>query len=232
MASITEKKAVKWIPAFRAVLEIVGVMVMIQGIRAILNRLGWGILRPESNSSPRWDLLIVVTLLLAWGVFWLVFRPKTNDLGLGWREMRRPAKVTIFIGGGLLLGLLISSCFLDPSLIAANVHGVLIVPVIEELIFRGWSWSRLERTLPGRWGGFICYVVITGLFALWHLGYGDVIYLRSLQNFIGTLPFRYILLMKVLVGGAVGLLAGFARWRTGKVYWSILLHGMWNMFGK
>jgi len=41
-----------------------------------------------------------------------------------------------------------------------------------------------------------------------------------------------MLFWKVVIGAAVGFWAGLARWRTGKVYASILVHALWNLFGQ
>jgi len=120
-------------------------------------------------------------------------------------------------GRVLLLALLVSSALLNPSLLLANLHSVLVVPLFEEAIFRGWGWSKLERSLPGRLAGFLTYLVMTSLFALWHLGYGDVVYLRGLESQAADPPLRVILFYKVLVGGAVGF--GRLRAGDGKTDW-------------
>jgi len=81
---------------------------------------------------------------------------------------------------------------------------VVIAPVTEEIIFRGflfrgWSESRL---------GVVGALVLTSLiFASMHMQY--------------TVPG----MVEVFAGG---LLLGVARWRTGSTVLAILLHGTWN----
>ncbi len=231
MTDANKKRLRQWLPAIKIVFQIIGGLLLIQGMRAALNWVGWRIIKPDAG-NPWWDIIIIFSVVLPGALFWLLLRPPKTALGLEWRSISRAGRISLFIGGGLLLGLLLSSFLLDTSLIATNLQAVLVVPVFEELLFRGWSWSRLERVMPGRLGGFLCFIITTGLFALWHLGYADVVFLRGVQGSVSSPPLQFILVMKVLVGGAVGVMTGFARWRTGKVYWPILLHGLWNIFGR
>lgn len=231
MMSESAGKLSNWWAFIRTLISVAGVLILAQVIRALLNWLGWRLVQPAPDGWV-WEVLSMLSFLLTGAVLWLVLRPAGGDLGLGWGTMRRGGRVSVLAGGGVLTALLISSALLDPSLLLANLHSVLVVPLFEEALFRGWGWSKLERSLPGWLAGFLTYLVITGLFALWHLGYGDVVFLRGLESQAAEPSLRVILFYKVLVGGAVGLLAGFARWRTGKLYWSFLLHGFWNMFGR
>ncbi|NPV75513.1 MAG: CPBP family intramembrane metalloprotease [Anaerolineae bacterium] len=231
MTSESTRKLSGWWASIRTVLLVVGVLILAQGIRKLLFWLGWRLAQPGPDGWA-WEALSILSFLLTGTILWLVLRPAGRDLGLDWGTMQRIGRASVLAGGALLLALLISSALLDSSLLLANLHSVLVVPLFEEAIFRGWGWSRLERSLSGRLAGFLTYLVVTGLFALWHLGYGDVVYLRGLGSQTADPPLRVILFYKVLAGGAVGLLAGFARWRTGKLYWPFLLHGFWNMFGR
>jgi len=220
-----------WWVFIRSIFQFVGVLILAQSMRAALGWLGWRLAQPKPHGWL-WDALSILTFLLSGTVLWLILRPVKRDLGLGWRAMRSGGRAGVLAGGALLLALLVSSALLDPSMLFANLQSVLVVPLFEEALFRGWGWSKVERSISGRMAGFLTFLVITGLFALWHLGYSDVVYLRGLENQSTDPPLRMILFYKVMVGGAVGTLAGFARWRTGKLYWSFLLHGFWNMFGR
>ncbi|MDP3065829.1 MAG: CPBP family glutamic-type intramembrane protease [Methanobacteriaceae archaeon] len=39
-----------------------------------------------------------------------------------------------------------------------------------------------------------------------------------------------LLVSKLMIGLVLGLVAGYARLKTGKTYASFILHGLWNVF--
>lgn len=220
-----------WWVFIRLIFQFVGVLILAQSMRAALGWLCWCLAQPKPHGWV-WDALSILTFLLSGTVLWLILRPVKRDLGLGWRAMRSGGRAGVLAGGALLLALLVSSALLDPSLLFANLQSVLVVPLFEEALFRGWGWSKVERSISGRAAGILTFLIITSLFAFWQLGYADFFYLQRLMGQAADPSLKAILFYKVLVGGAVGALAGFARWRTGKLYWSFLLHGFWNMFGR
>ncbi len=103
------------------------------------------------------------------------------------------------------------------------VYGCIATPIFEELLFRGLVWHALNRVFKSGW---VCYLVSTLLFGLWHLGYADNIAFRVQAGL------AHILIWKVLVGLAFGLVLGAVRlWRK-DCYSSMLLHGALNVFGR
>ena len=94
--------------------------------------------------------------------------------------------------------------FLDAAAWKFGFLGLLVVfvgPVFEELMFRGW----LVGSLREKWGDTAAIVVSSALFAVIH----------------GDLPGMPALF-------ALGLVFGWVYRRSGSLWASILVHGMWN----
>lgn len=228
--SLTQRRPVAAV--FFSLVRFMGLLLLAQGMRAAIYRLGWQLFPPGQYDRSS-DAISVAAFLLVGVVLYLFLRPDSAGLGLDWQGMKRSGKGCVIVGGALLLGLVLSSVLLDPSLLMANFHAALVVPIFEELLFRGWGWGKLEKAVPPtRFSGLAVYILVTALFAAWHLGYADVIIPRAFPYQPAAPSLKTILFFKVLVGGAVGALSGFARWCTGRVYWSVLLHGLWNIFGR
>jgi membrane protease YdiL (CAAX protease family) len=161
----------------------------------------------------------------------LVFRPSAASLGLRLEGASR-LETAASIGGGLLaLGLVAGTYWLDPNLVVVNVSSAVVLPIFEELIFRGWGWGRLERASAGRWAGAVNWLVVSLLFGLWHFGYVDV-YLLKIAPSWPEMDWGMFLLMKFLTTFVIGFIVGLPRWRTGRVFGSIILHGLANLFGR
>lgn len=200
-----------------------------QAARAALASWLWLRLSLAPTELTRTLYGMVEFLLLGLGL-WLLKRPAMKDLGYSWEETSRREKLWVGLGGGLLLAEVASTFLFDWKVGVQNLWSALLIPLVEESLFRGWGWGQLSQGLEGRAAGLFTYALITGLFALWHLGYTDVIYLRGGQTALAELG--RVMAFKVLVGGAVGLLAGLPRWRSGHIYGSLVLHGLWNLFGR
>ena len=103
--------------------------------------------------------------------------------------------------------------------------GALLTPLFEELLFRGWVWRGLE----GR-GEKAAYLGSAALFGLWHLGYVPSILWRTALLGRPAAPLEAAV-WKVLAGTVFGLLFGAARYKSGRICPSLLLHMAVNTFG-
>lgn len=81
----------------------------------------------------------------------------------------------------------------------------LLGPIVEELIFRGWFYSVLDK----RVGAGIAIPVTSVTWALLHYSYGWAV---------------------VLVIVVDGILLGIARWRTKSVYTPMVMHALYNFY--
>lgn len=211
-------------------LQFVLVLLGVQALRAVVAWPLWSLLR-LADHDLRSNLISVLSFLIVGALLWLWRRPAAAELGLHWSRASRRERLVYAIGAGLLLALVLSSVTLDPGLLLVNIHSVLITPVFEELLFRGYGWGQLEAALSRKRAGLWTWLLTTALFGLWHLGYADHL-LRLLPLHGETASLGVVLFWKVVIGVAVGFLAGWVRWRTGKVYGAVLVHGLWNLFGR
>jgi len=134
--------------------------------------------------------------------------------------------VLITVVVGLLFSTGVFFVIGDTEAVLYACYGALVTPLFEETLFRGSVWELLafkkERTT---------YLVSTALFGLWHLGYFDTVVWRTSLLFPEA-HIPEIMIGKVFVGIAVGLLAGALRYRNGNVYSSFLMHCFINTVGK
>jgi membrane protease YdiL (CAAX protease family) len=171
-------------------------------------------------------------ILVALGVLlYLVFRPKLKDLGLELhgldkRTRRIYATATIVV---ILLAIASPSNYSgNVEDIISSIESVLIYPIFEELVFRGYIWSKLEEH---KLVGMKAYLITALLFGIWHLGYLDVIYIKSTQNFPDS-NINDVMFYKFLIGTAYGVFTGFTRYKTKNAYSSIIVHSFLNIFGR
>ncbi|MDD3336682.1 MAG: CPBP family intramembrane metalloprotease [Eubacteriales bacterium] len=102
------------------------------------------------------------------------------------------------------------------------LHGSFVTPIFEELLFRGAVWNRLNQYFAKEWQ---TYLLVTTLFALWHIGYAVGIYLWQGGSLLRCME------MKVIVGAIFGLITGAIRYKTKNCYGGILIHGILNAMG-
>lgn len=178
-----------------------------------------------TGHSVQIDSTVSAILFLLLTILLLCFA-KTNDIPLSifpqkWR------KLYILITA-VYLALLISTPFITNnysfSAIQNLLYSALIVPVFEELLFRGYLWNELKTVLKKETN---VYIIITILFSVWHFGYFDSIAIR-----IANENLMFVLLMKALTGLLFGIVLGFTRYKTKNCFSTILLHGAMNVFGR
>lgn len=103
------------------------------------------------------------------------------------------------------------------------IYGSIVTPVFEELIFRGYIWNKLNTIFSKEWK---TYIVVTILFALWHLGYVDSVAFRINDGIVNAM------IWKVITGFCFGVVLGCVRLKTKNCYSTMLLHGIMNVFGR
>lgn len=212
------------------IFQVVFVRGCLQAGRAAVHFGLWRWLQPAQNAvlSNLADMGAYITVAV---IVWLVFRPSASRVGLDWQGAGRLEKRIYLLAGAVLLAMTLLTYFFDPAVLVENLKAVWVVPVFEELVFRGWAWQHIEPAVKGKHAGAITWVVVSVLFALWHIGYTDIFYLRILPANPGT-QLGDFLINKVIFTFFFGLAVGIPRWRTSRVYGSILAHGFLNLFGK
>ena len=204
------------------------IIITLAGFQLIRALLYW--LTGLVGLSAASDITNAASVVLTGLIIWIIFKPDMTMVGLDGFPVSRVKYV--YLGFGLLLIILAGvNLMLDPSQLLPTIISCVVFPLFEEPIFRGWIWNRVSTSLPGRFNGVLALLISTILFAIWHLGYWDVValHVRPGTTFAGL---TYIMLMKMMVASIIGLLAGMLRWKTGNIYASILVHAFWNLFGR
>ena len=205
-------------------------LLTIQFARALIITGLWRFLHPAPD-SPIWAYLDIFAFGLIGIGLLLWFRPTREQLALDWKAAPR-GEMIAYAGLGLLtLGLVLSAHFLQPSLFVGNLNSAIVIPIFEEFLFRGWGWGQLERSASFKASGFANWLVISLLFGIWHFGYLDI-YLLKVAPANPNMDGGVFFVMEFLTTMVIGLIVGLSRWRTGRVYGSLILHSLINVFGR
>lgn len=103
------------------------------------------------------------------------------------------------------------------------LYSSVVIPVYEELIFRGYVWNKLRASFSGEW---TVYAISAILFALWHIGYIDSLAFRTQTGLLNVMTW------KVITGLCYGIVLGAVRIKTKNCYSTVLLHGVMNVFAR
>jgi membrane protease YdiL (CAAX protease family) len=205
-------------------------LLIIQMVRAFIITGLWRLLHPAPD-SPLWAVMDMVAFGLIGLSLLLYVRPSGAQLGLDWSGAPR-WEIAIYIGLGILtLGLVLGTYFLTSDVFIANISSAIVIPIFEELLFRGWGWGYLRKAASFRASGFANWLVISALFAFWHVGYLDI-YILKVAPANPDMDWGFFFLMKLLTTLIIGLVVGLPRWRSGRVYGSLILHSLINIFGR
>jgi hypothetical protein len=205
-------------------------LLVIQIIRGLIITGMWKVFRPAFD-SPTWAYMDMIAFTLVGVALLLFFRPSGIQLALEWRSASRRERV-IYLGmGTLTLALVGTSYFIQPALLLINISTAIVLPLFEELLFRGWGWTQLEQAATFKNSRLINWLVISILFGLWHFGYMDI-YLLKMAPANPGMDWGIFFVMKFLTTFIIGIVVGIPRWRTGRVYGSFILHALINIFGR
>ena len=206
------------------------ILLIIQMMRAFIITGLWRLLHPAPDSAL-WAVMDMVAFGLIGISLLLYVRPSSTELGLDWSTAPR-WELAIYIGLGILtLGLVVSTFFLQSDIFNENINSAIVIPIFEELLFRGWGWGQLRKAASFKASGFANWLVISALFALWQVGYLDI-YLLRVAPANPDMDWGFFFLMKLLTTFIIGLVVGLPRWRSGRVYGSLILHSLINIFGR
>lgn len=190
----------------------------------------WTILQPATD-SPLWAFMDMVAFGVIGTSLLFFLRPSTPELALEWKSASRIQK-TIYVGLGIFTLLLIfSTYFFQPDIFVMNLNAAIVIVIFEELLFRGWGWTKLQKSASFKASGFLNWLVISFVFAIWHFGYLDI-YLLKVAPANPDMDWGFFFLMKFLTTLLIGLVVGIPRWRTKRVYGSLILHSLINLFGR
>lgn len=165
-------------------------------------------------------------------ILFFIFKPDRKSLGLELRAKKKVVKIIYTVATIFVILLLITTILFfsegNVDNVLMTLKGVVIIPVFEELLFRGFLWNKLTENKIKE---IHAYIIITVLFGLWHLGYWDIIYYNASMNF-ADIHMGEIMFYKVLFTMAFGIVCGFVRLKTKNTYSGILVHSFLNVFGR
>lgn len=208
-------------------IKILGILFVIQLIRIIMDNIFFMFLDRTSLNN----IIVHIVFMSIFTIIMLLWSKKKGK-SLSIMTNISKSKKTYSIITIIALFLIISTPFITKEysidVITSLIYSVIVVPIFEELLFRGYIWNHLKSYYKNE---FIIYIVVTILFAIWHLGYLDSIVLNmNIYNMSGNLLF--VMLMKVITGLVFGIIIGYIRYKTKNTYSAILAHSIMNLFGK
>jgi membrane protease YdiL (CAAX protease family) len=217
-------------PYIKQIGKILLLIVIVQLVRGLVFTGLWKFMQPQGDTLL-WVIMDMIAFCFVGYVLLLVFHPSAEQVSLEWDAAPRWERIAYLAGGGLLLLLVMSSYFLGPDILVTNIGTVVILPMFEEFIFRGWSWKQLEQVDLGKYSQVIHWLVISLLFGIWHFGYLDV-YLLKMNAIRPVANWGEFFVMKFITTFIIGLIVGVPRGVTKRPYGSFLLHALINLFGR
>ena len=207
------------------IIKITAVLILIQLARAAVNKILTIFLGQAITLTG--IIFIFIGIIL-----YFIFKPNAKSLAFNIGDKSRKSKILYILSTIMVLALIITAPMFGSdyslSIILPLIEPAVLIPIFEELIFRGYIWDRLKNSGLNEKQVFL---LVTILFSLWHLGYYDIIYTRVANNFQNVNMFT-TMFFKVLTGAAFGLLTGIVRWKTKSTCSSILVHSFFNIFGR
>jgi len=210
--------------------KILLLILIVQAVRGLAFTGLWKVLQPQGDTLL-WVIIDMIAFCLVGEGLLLLFRPSAEQLSLAWDTVPRWERIAYLAGGGLIILLVGTSYFLGPDVLVTNIGTVIILPMFEEFLFRGWGWKQLEQVDLGKYSQVIHWLVISLLFGIWHFGYMDV-YLLKMAPANPGMDWGMFFVMKFITTFVIGLIVGIPRWKTGRLYGSFLLHALINLFGR
>jgi uncharacterized protein len=208
------------LPKAKRVIQITGILISLQLLRIGLKYTVFAF----TGRTVISDVIVSAVLMMVLSAFIIIYS-KVNGVRLSVFPVKFNGK---YISSTIIAAaLFISNLFFLGNIydLLTLAYTVLITPLFEELIFRGYVWNKLNEVFDKEW---ITYVVSSLLFALWHIGYVDSVVFRISDG--DNLAFT--MFMKVMTGLVFGFIIGALRYKTKNSYSAMLLHGVMNIFGK
>jgi uncharacterized protein len=183
----------------------------------------------QNPSIPKYRLISAICEIITFIAFIILIRPSAMELGVYWLDIKRSTRYLYFIGELFVLLLVISSYFIMRDIryfaLMTNIQFGITTPILEEMIFRGYAWSKFKEE---GFSNFKTLIITSLFFGLFHLGYFYQISYAA--KFHPDAPSMVALMsIKILFTAVLGLFLGLIRWRSKKVYGSIIVHSILNI---
>jgi len=211
------------------ILRVMIILLGIQVIRIVIKQILFQFIEKSALNN---DLISLLEMLLIIVFILIICNNQKINLSILPHIKNKSEKSGYFIATIVVLFLIILPSILNDGFsfndIIILILSTVVTPVFEELIFRGYVWNELKNYYTNQ---FIIYIINTLLFAIWHLGYIDSIWLKmSLMGYASEVPFA--MFMKIITGLCFGIVIGFVRCKLKNCYATILVHSFMNIFGR
>ncbi|MEO6761840.1 MAG: CPBP family intramembrane glutamic endopeptidase [Candidatus Saccharimonadales bacterium] len=198
---------------------------------------GWSNVRvaywfTDSTFAQFWYVLMAEAITFG-AIWWFVKRRKSNLASLGLKRFKSfdiisalAGFAVYFIGYAIILAIVthlipalnvsqsqdigFQDTKTDLELLAAFVSLVILPPIVEETLFRGFIFGGLKNKLPVVWSA----IITSALFASAHLQFGSgqpLLWVAAIDTFTLSLVLCYL------------------RQKTGRLWAGILLHSLKNL---
>ncbi len=134
-------------------------LVAIQITRGLIVTALYNVFHPASD-AVRWAYVDMIAFSLVGMGLISFFRPKRIQLALEWETVSLWSRIAYISAGILVLLLLGTTYLLGQDIFITNLDSVLVIPIFEELLFRGWGWTRLEQVASFKNAHIINWLVI------------------------------------------------------------------------
>jgi uncharacterized protein len=180
---------------------------------------------------PKYRLICSFYQVITMILLFLFFKPTMNELGLYWADINKSIKKLYLAGGLLVILMVISSYYIMWEIryyaLLTNLNFGITTPLLEELIFRGYSWGKFKEQ---GYSNFKTLLITSAFFGLFHLGYYYQIAYAT-QFHPEAPPMINIMITKIVFTAILGLFLGLIRWKSKKVYGPIIIHSLLNIIG-
>lgn len=207
--------------------KIIIMMFILQIIRIFIIKIAFLFIQKTSinNTILNFIIMSIYTIII-------ILITRKNNKSLSIKENIKSKKIIYLIITFIVLFLIFSTQFFNnefnKDFIITLIYSTIIIPIFEEILFRGYIWNDLKQYYKKE---IIVYIIVTILFSIWHIGYFDSILLNmKINNMTGNILF--IMLMKVVTGLIFGIIIGLIRYKTKNTYSGILTHSILNIFGR
>lgn len=187
----------------------------------------------EKAVSAQFLYILLAEALTIYAIVWLVKKRRRHTSAIGWTRLRRVhiwkamqgfgAYIVLYIAIASLVGALVPSIDMEQDqqigfesarsvtdLLFVFCSLVILPPLAEEIVFRGYLFTNLRSKLP-----YMHTAIITsGLFGIAHLQFGSgepLLWIAAIDTFVLSLVLCYM------------------REKTGSLWPPIFIHAMKNM---
>lgn len=213
----------KWSSYITETFKIIGALFLIQLIRMIVS------LSIYDNSS---DIVVttvkILVLMLLLGILIVMAKKERVSFSLFLVSNNIKFIMVYSIISVILVFMVITmpafTCGYTLKVLIPFVYAVMIIPIFEELLFRGFLWEKSKAIFNDIWKVFI---FILFLYLIWSISsFGGLDYLN--QSILGG-EIHAGILKRAAIGGLLGTTLGFTRMISKNTFTCILLHSIINI---